>query len=188
MKERHSVRVLVGTSVAFLLVGLNVYAGTSKTYELTEPVLLGETEVTPGVYKVKWQDHTSEATVTLWAGKRKVAAATGKWVDRNLTYASDAFICQTGQSRSRPVVEIQFAGKHQALVLDQTAARSTSILVPLCSVTQLGDGTRSMPSGACQHIRFLGTPRVPSLAVFPTTPSSGNSFPGWNQRVAPQRK
>jgi hypothetical protein len=174
------VRVLVGTSVALLLVGFTAYAGTSKTYELAQPVWLAGTEVAPGVYKLRWQEHTPEVTVTLLAGKRKVAVATGKWLERSLTYTSgDAFICQTGESRSTRVVEIRFAGRSQALVLDEAGAQSNSVVVPLCSPAKLGDETRSAAGGGCQHIRLLGTPTAPRRDLFPTDSYFGNSFPGW---------
>lgn len=190
MKHRRSVRVLMGTSVAFLLAGLTAYARTSGTYELTQSVSLAGAEVPPGVYKVRCREQTPKVTVSLWAGRRKVAAATGKWLERNTTYGSDAFICRTGESGSRAVVEMRFAGKSRALVLDEAEVQSTStsLVVTLCSVAKLGEETRSAPGGGCPRIRFLGTPKVPRRDVLATDPHSANSFPGWNQRVIPQRK
>src|SRR5215469_14028093 len=110
MKGSTSTRALVGTSVVFLIAGLNVYARQSRSFELAQTVSLAGTEVVPGVYKMEWQARSPEVTLTLRAGKRVVATTTGKWVDRHVKYTRDALVCETGGRGLRRVLEIQFAG------------------------------------------------------------------------------
>jgi hypothetical protein len=190
MKRPASVPAFVGTSVAFLLASLTAHARHSRSFELAQPVSLAGTEIVPGVYEVEWQAHSPEVTVTLRAGKRTVATATGKWVERQMKYNRDAFICQTGEGRLARVLEVQFAGKSQVLVLDEPAseAQMTSMLIPLCAVSARSDETRSRPGDGCEQIHFLGKPTTTSRDSFPADPSFSDGFPDRSRTPILQRK
>jgi hypothetical protein len=190
MKGPTSIRAFVATSVVFLVASLTAYARQSRSFELAQPVSLAGTEIVPGVYEVEWQAHSPEVTVTLRAGKRTMATATGKWVERQVKYNRDALICQTGEGRLARVLEVQFAGKSQVLVLDEPAseAQMTSILIPLCAVSARGDETRPGPGDGCKRIHFLGQPTTTSRDSFPADFSLSDGFPDRSRTPILQRK
>jgi hypothetical protein len=189
MNGSTSLWALLGTFVVFLITNLNAYARQSRSVKLAQTVSLVGTDVAPGVYQVNWRGHSPKGTVTLQAGKRVVAAATGKWVERHVNYDRDALICQTGEGGLGRVVEMQFAGKSQVLVLDESRseAQSPSVVIPLCVVSARGNEAAFTPGDGCQHIRFLGKPSA-NRVVSPAVPYFGDGFPQPNHTVSRQRK
>jgi len=179
----------VGTLALFMIVSLSASARQSRSVKLPQPVSFAGTEVAPGVYELEWRGLRPDVRITLRAGKRIVAAATGKWADRYVKCTGDALICQTGEGRVGRVIEMQLAGNSRVLVLDGTRseAQLTSMVIPLCAVSARGNGAAFTPGGGCQHIQFVGKPSA-NRAAFPADSYFDEGFPQPSHPVGPQRK
>ena len=103
----------------FLFVSLPAFANNSYTFHTADSVVAPNgTEIPAGVYAVTYESHSPTATVTFKQGKSVVATVDGKWVDRDVKYESNAIVYRTNPEGTRTLLEIRFAGKKQALVLD----------------------------------------------------------------------
>jgi hypothetical protein len=113
--SKHLARALA----LFLLVSLPAFANNSYTFHTADSVVAPNgTEIPAGVYAVTYESHSPTATVTFKQGKSAVATVDGKWVDRDVEYKNNAIVYRTNPEGTRTLLEIRFAGKKQALVLD----------------------------------------------------------------------
>jgi hypothetical protein len=103
----------------FLLMSLPAFANNSRIFHTLDSVVTaGGTTIPAGVYDVTYESQSPTATVTFRQGKRVVATVDGKWVDRDVKYNNDAIVYNTHPDGTRTLIEIRFAGRKQALVLD----------------------------------------------------------------------
>ena len=106
----------------FLFVSLPAFANNAQTFhalQLSDSVVVPSgTEIPAGMYDVTCESHSPTATVTFKRGKRVVATVDGKWVDRDAAYKNSAIVYHVDPDGTRTLIEIRFAGKTQALVLD----------------------------------------------------------------------
>jgi hypothetical protein len=69
---------------------------------------------------ISWETYSNFAMVKFGSENSAVAMATGRWVNRAITYPRDAFVYRINDDGSRTLLEIQFAGMSQALVFGKS--------------------------------------------------------------------
>src|SRR5712692_6544412 len=116
--SKHLARALA----LFLFVSLPAFANNAHTFhslQMSDSVVTPNgTEIPAGMYDVTYESHSPTATVTFKQGKRVVASVAGKWVDRDDEYKNTAIVYHVDPDGTRTLFEIRFAGRTQALVLD----------------------------------------------------------------------
>lgn len=118
MTHMKPVRSLIAVMAALGLSSPSAFAENSTTFALTSPVSLNGTKLKAGRYKVIWEQHSPGATVTFFEGKRVVASAQGKIVDRGVKYRRNMVLDQANPDGSRVITEIRIGGTTQAIVFD----------------------------------------------------------------------
>jgi hypothetical protein len=94
----------------------SAFAETSTKVTLGSALSLNGTELKAGQYKVRWEEHSPEVKVTFSQGKKEIATAQGKIVDRGVQYRRNMVLDERKPDGSRMVVEIQLAGTNKAIV------------------------------------------------------------------------
>jgi len=113
--SKHLARALA----LFLFVSLPAFANNSYTFHTADPVVAPNgMEIPAGVYAVAYESHSPTATVTFKQNKRVVATVDGEWVDRDVVPESNGIVYRANPEGTRTLLEIRFAGKKQALLLD----------------------------------------------------------------------
>ena len=110
MKASTVIKVLTCTC----LLAVSAWA-TSIT--LSAPARVGDKQLGPGDYGVKVKGSGDALEVTFYDGGRAVAACQGRYEQRSAKAASDAAVFSQNGDGSRSLVEIDFSGKKQVLVL-----------------------------------------------------------------------
>lgn len=107
--------------VAILVLALSATtfaASGSSNVKLFSAAQLNGTSLAAGEYKVKWDSHSPEADVTFLQGKKTVATAHAKLVDRDQASPENAVVTRANSDGSATIVEIRFEGKKSVLVFD----------------------------------------------------------------------
>ena len=117
MKVAKLIRVLVPVLVLALTATAFAASG-SGTVKLFSPAQLAGKSLAAGEYKVKWDSHSPEVEVTFLQGKKAVATAHAKLVDRGEASLWNAVVTRANPDGSKTLVEIQFAGKKSVLVFE----------------------------------------------------------------------
>jgi len=76
------------------------------------------THVDSGSYKISWETHSPQATVTFSRGKKVVATAQGKLEDRGTRYAANEVVYERAADGSRAIHEIRFRDSSQVIVFN----------------------------------------------------------------------
>lgn len=118
MKEQWKFRRFIPVLIALALASSSALAKNARSLSLAYPVVVGGSQIAAGDYKVAWEQHSPEATVSFMRGKKVVATAQARWVERNLKYPRNSVIYSAGADGSRGIVEIRFAGMSQVMVFD----------------------------------------------------------------------
>ncbi len=109
-------------AVVVVLLG-DVSALAKETYKLNVAyaAALNGTPIAPGDYKVSWESHSANVTVTFRAvkGGKVIATAQGKIVDHGVPYVRNAVVYDTQPDGSRSIIEIRIAGTSQAIVFSE---------------------------------------------------------------------
>lgn len=103
--------VLALTTTAFAASG----AATVKLFGAAQ---VNGKSLAAGEYKVKWETNSPQADVTFLQGKKAVATAQAKLVDRDQAYREDAVVTRANPDGSETIVELRFAGKKSVLVFE----------------------------------------------------------------------
>jgi len=90
----------------------------SANIKLSSAAQLNGTSLAAGEYKVKWESRSPEADVTFLQGKKTVATAHAKLVDRDQAARENAVVTRANSDGSESIVEIRFEGKKSVLVFD----------------------------------------------------------------------
>ena len=116
--RRKVLGVLILAAVASLTASARGSSKPSKTFTVDQAASLKGTNLSPGSYKVSWETHSSEATVTVASTKdgKVVATVPAKIVDRGVKYDRNAVVYDEGANGSRVISEIRLAGTTEALV------------------------------------------------------------------------
>ena len=119
MKSNSVSKYLARALALFLFMSLPAFADSLHTFHTTDSVVAPTgAEIPAGAYEVTYKSHSPTATVTFKQGKRVVATVDGKWVDRDVEYKNNAIVYQVNPDGTRTLFEIRFAGRKQALLLD----------------------------------------------------------------------
>jgi hypothetical protein len=116
MKMKQALRNLAPVLAAVLVAGTPLIAKQSRTVRLPYTALLSGRVLAKGEYKLTWQQHSPEATVTVMQGKDVVVTAQAKWVDREADYPTNEVLYTLNSDGSRAIKEIRFAKLKGALV------------------------------------------------------------------------
>jgi hypothetical protein len=107
-----------------LLLTTSLFAATSGSMKLTQPVQLNGTQLKPGDYKVTWEGTGPEVTVSVLKGKEVVAKTSAHLKDLDKNGASDATVLQKNADGSTSLNGIRFGGKKVALEFAEETAAS----------------------------------------------------------------
>ncbi len=149
--------------VAVVLLATNVYALGKHSSEVTVPhdASINGVSIPAGLYRVSWESHRAQVTITFKTVKESKVVATfpAKILKRNALFLDDAIVYKVSADGSRILAEIQFAGKKEVIVFDETAetSRGSGTKDPSglqCVLFRVPMGSRT--SG----IQFLGRPGV----------------------------
>ena len=109
-----------------LLLSTSLFAATSGSMKLTQPVQLNGTQLQPGDYKVTWEGTGPEVTVSVTKGKEVVAKTSAHLKELDKNGAADATLLQKNADGSTSLNGIRFGGKRVTLEFSQeTAAAGT---------------------------------------------------------------
>jgi hypothetical protein len=72
-----------------------------------------------GTYHVRWETHSPGVTVTFQQGKKVVATAEAKTVDRGTKFVNGSVVYTKNADGSRAIHEIRFAGSSEAIVFKE---------------------------------------------------------------------
>jgi len=107
-----------------LAVAAPAFAKNARMVSLGHDAVLNGTHLTEGVYKVEWESHSPELTVTFLQQKNIVATAEGRLVKRDVTYPADAIVYNTNPDGSLTIREIRLGGSKKAIVFGEAASAS----------------------------------------------------------------
>ena len=77
-----------------LLMSTSLFAASSGSLHLTQPVQLNGTQIQPGDYKVTWEGTGSDVSVSILKGKDVVAKAPAQVKELGNKFGSDAAVLQ----------------------------------------------------------------------------------------------
>ncbi len=101
----------------------SLFAASSGSLHLTQPVQLNGTEIQPGDYKVTWEGTGSDVSVSILKGKDVVAKAPAHIKELGNKFNSNAAVLQKRDSGQPALTGIRFSGKSFAVEFsDETAA------------------------------------------------------------------
>jgi hypothetical protein len=107
-------------ALAFTIaVGAQAKTKVTTTISLNHDATVAGAHLASGKYIVQWQTHSPEATVTFSQGKKVVATAEGKVVDRGTKYGSDEVMYDQTADGARVVQEIRFKGSSEVIVFNE---------------------------------------------------------------------
>jgi len=112
-------QILKAVVIAGLLT-LAVSAYAANTITLSHPAMLNGQQLDAGQYEVK----VSGDNVTLLRGKAEVATAKAKVEDRDSKARYNTVVTKASSGSLPSITEIQFEGKKQVLVFDNTSQAS----------------------------------------------------------------
>jgi len=119
MKFAKLTRVLVPVLVlALALTATALAAGGAATVKLFGAAQVNGKSLAAGEYKVKWDSNSPQADVTFLQGKKTVATAHAKLVDRDQASRENAVVTRANSDGSETIVEIRFEGKKSVLVFE----------------------------------------------------------------------
>lgn len=105
-----------------LLLSTSLFAASSGSLNLTQPVQLNGTQLKPGEYKVTWEGTGPEVTVSVMKGKEVVAKTSAHVKELEKNYDSNATLLQKNADGSISLNGIRFSGKKIALEFAEDTA------------------------------------------------------------------
>jgi hypothetical protein len=109
-----------------LLLSTSLFAASSGSLSVTQPVQLNGTELKPGSYKVTWEGTGPDVTVSVMKGKEVVAKVPAHVKDLPNNFNVDATVLRKNADGTSTLNEIRFGGKKFALEFaTETAAVGT---------------------------------------------------------------
>lgn len=109
-------KYLPATAAVLLLLPLSAFARSkdSGSLSLTSPIKVGNTQLEPGNYQVRWSGTANKVTVDILQKNKTMATSQGKLVE--LPKPAQNNSVQTNNLTNQ-IQEIDFSGKRQALVI-----------------------------------------------------------------------
>jgi hypothetical protein len=119
MFRRNSLGVSVLVLALALIASAPAFASNSRKVTLRHDVVLKGTPLQAGDYTVRWENHSSTATVTVSKEKDVLATVEGQLVERGKRFDRSAIMFDTNADGTRIIREIRLAGTTQALVFSE---------------------------------------------------------------------
>ena len=119
MTHRKLLRALIPSLAVLLLVTAGALAKGPRTISVPYAGTLGGTKVEPGHYLLSYEQHSSEATVTLANGRKMIVTTQGKVLERPTKYKQNAVVYQRRDDGSQFISEIRLGGTNQAIVFSE---------------------------------------------------------------------
>jgi hypothetical protein len=122
-------RLAMSLALVLAVVG-PAFAKHDHEVNLDQGVTIDGKQLTPGKYKVSWETHSPQATVTFMQKKTVVATASGTLVERPTAYEYDSIV-YSKESDNGPttILEIRFAGSNKVLTFGPSSP-SSSLAAP----------------------------------------------------------
>ncbi len=115
MKRKH-LRVLVSTVAIFMLTAGDALA---TSFNIPYAGKLGGARVEAGRYKITWQEHSPDLTVTVTKGKEVVTTAKGRMETRDTKYQRNMVVYTTQPDGSQTITELLIGGTKSAIVFGE---------------------------------------------------------------------
>ena len=114
---------MIALSFALLLSTTSLFAASSGSMNLKQPVQLNGTQIKPGDYKVTWEGTGPDVTVSVMQGKNIVAKALAHVKELGKNVDANATLLQKQSDGSTSLNGLRFGGKKIALEFtEETAA------------------------------------------------------------------
>ena len=94
-------------------------AKDSKDIVLHYDATIAGSHLSSGAYSVTWETHSPEATVSFLHGRKVMATAEGKVVDRGKTYSANEVVYNLTPDGARVIAEIRFRGSSAVIVFNE---------------------------------------------------------------------
>lgn len=110
---------------AFALVlsaGAFAKAKNEGSFDLTQPAIVGSTQLQPGHYKAEWHDTNGTVNVDILQHGKTVASTKAELKELTTPSTFSAVTLKTTPNHRNRVEEIQFNNRRDALVLSGTRA------------------------------------------------------------------
>ena len=116
MTNRRCFRYLVsGVAVLVLMAG----SALASTFKVPYPGTMGGTRIEAGRYKITWQEHSPDVTVSVTQGKKTVATVKGRLESRNMKFQRNMVVYNTNADGSQTISELRFGGTNTAIVFSE---------------------------------------------------------------------
>lgn len=113
-----SMKRLLPMIVVLALAVASAFAKDQHKITLAYVASIQGTTVAPGRYEVTWSAESGDPTLTFIRGKKSVASAQAKWVERNTEFNRDQLVFETESDGVPKLMEIRFAGNRHVLVFE----------------------------------------------------------------------
>lgn len=113
-------RLAVSLALSLVAVG-PAFAKHTREVELGQAVTINGKQLTPGKYKVSWETHSPQATITFTRKKAVVVTTTGTLLERPAAYNNDSILYSNEPDGSVTILEIRFAGSNKVLSFDNSS-------------------------------------------------------------------
>jgi hypothetical protein len=109
-----------------LLLATSGFAANKGSMQVSDPVTVNGTQLTPGEYSVKWDGAGPNVEVSIMRGKNVVATVPARVVDLNQSPVRDSLVTIVNDDGHKSLNEIRFAGKTRALAINAESAKAES--------------------------------------------------------------
>jgi len=116
MLENKGLRILV-TVVAVVMLAAG--SALAASFKLPLSGKIGDAQLEPGRYKITWQQHSPDATVTVAKGKSVVATTEARIEKRANRFDRNSVLYRIHTDGSRSVSEIHLGGTNTAIVFTE---------------------------------------------------------------------
>jgi len=110
-----------------LLLATSVFASNASnkgSLQVTDPVTVSGTQLSPGDYSVKWEGKGPNVEVSILQGRKVVATTQARVVDLTQSPKSDSVLTTQNADGSKSLSEIRFGGKKYTLQIGQESANA----------------------------------------------------------------
>ncbi len=119
MKLRKTLSVSISALAFIVAASVTAQSKDSANVVLHYDAAVAGTHLASGSYDLKWQIRSPEATVSFLHGKKVVATAAGKVVDRGTRYSSNQVVYELAADGSRVIHEIRFRDSSEVIVFNE---------------------------------------------------------------------
>lgn len=119
MKLRTTLSVTIAALAFIVAAGATAQAKDSRSVLLHYDSTVAGAHLASGSYDLKLENHNPDATVSFLRGKKVVATAEAKVVDRGTRYAENTVVYQESADGSRVIRGIRFRNSSEVVVFKE---------------------------------------------------------------------